>query len=59
MRWRGIFWQRIPSVLYREMKILALRENKPYTDSFSLLGTPVNTGKPRQSRLFTSCEKYA
>jgi hypothetical protein len=41
MRWRGIFWQRIPSVLYREMEILALRESKPYTGSFSLLGIRV------------------
>lgn len=41
MRGRGIFWQRIPSVLYREMEILTLRESKPYTGPFSIFGIRV------------------
>jgi hypothetical protein len=36
-----------------------LRENKPYTGSFSPDCARANTGKPRKTLLFLSCGEYA
>jgi hypothetical protein len=37
----------------------SLKENKPYTGSFSLSCARANTGIPRKTLLFLSCGEYA
>ena len=41
------------------MGVCALGQNKPKSGSIPIFSMFVNTGKPRKSRLFGSCGKYA